>query len=207
MTEADGKTKAPRKFIGIDISPYAINQVCRRRLKNVAGLTVQGIPSDVQGLKDMYAEDHKKWMEIEKLCLTSLPGIAPNDRQVGDGGVDGWGSLLHQPIAENGQKLPHDCIAQVKMGKPTADSIRAFAGKLVGGGAAIGVFITLDKYPLTRTMQAEIHRAGQLTFAGAAKSYPRLIFWSMEEFYRDQFPRLPDFTNPNTGKPMQAEIS
>ena len=204
MQDANGNKLPARKFIGIDISPYAINQVCKRRLKRVRGLTVQGIPGSVDELAELY---NKKPFDFEKIAVTSLPGVAPNDKQTGDGGVDGWAKLLNEnPVTVNGQKLPLDCIAQVKMGKPSVDSIRAFASKLIGGSAAIGVFITLHKQKLTPTMRDEIKRVGKMKFEGGAKEYDRLVFWSMEEYYNDEFPVLPEFTEPYTGQAMHEFI-
>ena len=206
--KASEKVEIARQFIGIDISPYAINQVCKQRLKNVSGLTVHGIPGDIKSLRAMYDKDHSKWTDIEKIVVTSLRGFAPNDRQTGDGGVDGWGKLFNQnPLTLNGQKLPRDCIAQVKMGKPSVDSIRAFAGKLYAGDYALGIFVTLEKYDMTKTMREEISKAGKLKFKDGAEIYDRLIFWSMQEIYADLQPQVPQFTDPYTGKPMQDRLA
>ena len=203
-TAAEASFQLKRKFIGVDISPYAINQVCKRRLKEVQGLTVHGIPGDLDSLEKL---GHKNPRDFEKLAVTAVPGFAPNDKQTGDGGVDGWAKLLNaNPVAANGEKLPRDCIAQVKLGDPTASAIRDFSGRSLGGVAAIGVFITLRKQQRTPTMRDEINRVGKMKFAGGAKEYDRLVFWSMEEFYNDEFPNLPEFTDPYTGKAMHASL-
>ena len=205
MRDAHNNKLPRRQFIGIDISPYAINQVCKARLKKFKGVTVHGIPADIPGLEKWARE---KPFDFEQFAVTTVPGMAPNDKQIGDGGVDGWAKLFYtNPVAANGQPLPRDCIAQVKVGKPSVDAIRAFASKLIGGSAAIGIFITLRKQKLTPTMREEINRVGKLKFDGAAGEYDRLVFWSMEEFYADgQLPKMPEFTDPITGDRMHEFI-
>ena len=85
-TTAESAYKLGRKLIGIDISPYAITRVCHDRLKHAEGISIQGLPTDMSGTQAM-AEDNR--FVFEQWAVTTLPGFEPNDKQTGDGGIDG----------------------------------------------------------------------------------------------------------------------
>lgn len=203
-TTAEASYQLKRKFIGIDILPYAVTEVCHTRLKNAKGITIQGLPTDLKSAQHLGETDP---FAFEQWAISKLPGFMPNEKQVGDDGIDGKGVLLFTPQDETGEKLTRNCIAQVKLTKPSPDAIRALLSRITGGQAAIGIFITLKKLPLTPTMQKEIANAGNLTFGGVDK-YPRLLFWSIEELFNNTYPPIPDRAHPITGKSMaQTELS
>ena len=204
-TTAEAAWKLRRKFIGIDISPYAVTEVCRRRLKNAEGVTVQGLPMDIKSAADLGAADP---FVFEKWAVSCFPGFLPNEKQTGDGGIDGRGFLLHEPVDEKGEPITKQCVAQVKVTRPTTDAIRALLSQVTGGHAAIGVFITLNKLNETKTMRDAINDAGTLAFKGGTEIYPRMVFWSMEEYFAGVFPKLPERGHPITGKSIaQTEIN
>ena len=133
-----------RDWIGIDISAYAIEVVRRERMKDLR-IDLAGVPKDLKGAVD-FAERNP--FDFEKWAVTRIPGFAPNAVQRGDGGIDGRALIYGAGKDEN------LCIAQVKGGKPSIDSLRAFFGMLASGKAAIGVFITLEKmgYAISQKM-------------------------------------------------------
>lgn len=197
-TTAAASLQLKREFIGIDISPYAITRICNERLKNPAGVVMQGLPVDPASAEDL----SKDPFVFEQWAVSCLPGFAPNAVQVGDGGIDGRGFLLLTPFDQHGKKLTNLCIAQVKVGKPSVDSIGALLSKVIGGGAAIRVFITLKKLNETPTMKKAIATAGTLTFANGTETYQRMVFWSIEEYFDKIFPTMPERGHPQTGKNM-----
>jgi len=183
-----------RQFIGIDISMYALNVIQKQRLKD-ARFKIDGIPADMQSARAM-AEANP--FAFEKWAVHLIPGFVANNKQRGDGGVDGWGCLLHAPENEEGI-----CMAQVKGGAPSADALRAFTSRLAGGSASLGVFITLEKCD-TPTARQCITDAG--TFKLGANQYSRMLMWSIEEYFAGAMPPLPPLANPVTGKAIQEDI-
>ena len=183
-----------RQFIGIDISMYALNVIQKQRLKD-ARFKIDGIPADMQSARAM-AEANP--FAFEKWAVHLIPGFVANNKQRGDGGVDGWGCLLHAPENEEGI-----CMAQVKGGAPSADALRAFTSRLAGGSASLGVFITLEKCD-TPTARQCIADAG--TFKLGANQYSRMLMWSIEEYFAGAMPPLPPLANPVTGKAIQEDI-
>jgi len=183
-----------RQFIGIDISMYALNVIQKQRLKD-ARFKIDGIPADMQSARAM-AEANP--FAFEKWAVHLIPGFVANNKQRGDGGVDGWGCLLHAPENEEGI-----CMAQVKGGTPSADALRAFTSRLAGGSASLGVFITLEKCD-TPTARQCIADAG--TFKLGANQYSRMLMWSIEEYFAGAMPPLPPLANPVTGKAIQEDI-
>ena len=189
---------AGRQWAGIDISAFAVENVVRWRL-NRRGIDAKtaGIPTDVASAK-LLAE--RSPFKFEAWAVNQIPGMAPNTRQVGDGGIDGRGILLN-PVCGSANRL---VLAQVKKGKPTMDSVRAFRSVVddQSNGAVAGVFITLEKN-WTRGMEAEFVKSGSLQIEGSPECWPRLQFWSIEDlFARRLRPRLPAMTDPVTGKEM-----
>ncbi len=195
-TTAEAAYKLGRKLIGIDISPYAITRVCRDRLKHAAGISIQGLPTDLKSANAMAEGDR---FLFEQWAVTTLPGFEPNDKQTGDGGIDGRGYLLNPPSDEKGR-----CVVQVKSGGFAPDNLRALLSKITGGYASMGVFVTMDKIRDTRTMRDCVVNAGQ--FKEGAKTFNRMLFWSMEEHFNHARLQLPAMAHPRTGKALQEMI-
>lgn len=142
-------------------------------------IDLAGVPKDLKGAAD-FAE--RSPFDFERWAVTRIPGLAPNTVQRGDGGVDGR-ALIYG--AENGQNL---CIAQVKGGKPSIDSLRAFSGVLAGGKAAIGVFITLQKWD-TPSVKECVARAG--TLKRRETEFKRMVMYTIDEHLQGSEPKLP----------------
>jgi len=193
-TTVEAAHQLKRDWIGIDISSYAIEIIRRERMKDMR-IDITGTPKDLKGAADFATQ---KPFEFEKWAVTRIPGFAPNKAQRGDGGIDGR-ALIYG--AKKGEEL---CIAQVKGGKPSIDALRAFAGVIAGGKAAIGVFITLNKWD-TAAVQACVSQAG--AFKLGATAYNRLVMYSIEEHFRGLQPNLPPFAHPRTGQAFQDEMT
>ncbi len=204
-TTAEAAWKLGRQFLGIDISPFAITRVCKDRLKNAAGVSVKGLPTDMQSAAELLKVRRGAFV-FEHWAIGLPKGFAPNDKQVADGGIDGRGKLLNPPMGKDGKPESGLVVAQVKGGKPTADSLRAFLSQIRGGKYSMGLFITLHKESVTPTMREVVAKAGKLQPHGSAKIYDRIVFWSIEEHFDGIEPKLPDMTHPLTGKAIQPEI-
>ena len=195
-TTAEAAYKLGRKLIGIDISPYVITRVCRDRLKHAEGIAIQGLPTDMDSTREMAEADR---FLFEQWAVTTLPGFEPNDKQTGDGGIDGRGFLLNPPTDEKGR-----CVVQVKSGGFTPDNLRALLSKITGGYASMGIFVTMDKIGDTKTVHDCVANAGQ--FTEGAKTFDRMMFWSMEEHFARVQIQLPAMAHPRTGKALQEMI-
>lgn len=192
-TTIESAQNLKRNFVGIDISAYAIEVIRRERLKD-SRIPLYGVPSDLPSAQEFATSDP---FQFEKWAVTRIPGFAPNDKQTGDGGVDGRARIFNY---DDDNDL---CIAQVKGGKPSVDSLKAFISIILGGKATIGIFITIEKFN-TKTVKQSIADAGTLQIG--ATTYNRLIMYSIDEFFQDMQPKLPPLAHPQTGKPMHSEL-
>ena len=181
-----------RKWIGIDILSYAIEVVRRERMKNLR-IQLEGVPKDLKGATHFAQENP---FDFEKWAITCIPGFAPNTVQRGDGGIDGRARIY------GAGKEDSLCISQVKGGKPSVDSLRAFFGIIASGKAAIGVFITLEKWN-TPTVRKCIAEAGTLQI-GATK-YDRLVMYTIDDYFHGIQPKLPTLAHPRTGQRFQHD--
>ena len=182
-----------RDWIGIDISAYAIEVVRRERMKDMR-INLAGMPKDLKGATHFA---HEKPFDFEQWAVTRIPGFAPNKVQRGDGGIDGR-ALIY------GAKKPDNlCIAQVKGGKPNIDSLRAFSGVIASGKAAVGIFITLEKWD-TPSVRKCVTQAG--TFKRGETEFSRLVMYALDDHFRGIDPKLPPLAHPHTGEAFQEEM-
>lgn len=192
-TTVDAANRLGRRWVGVDISPFAIDLVKNRRLQD-SRVQVHGVPIDVDTARTMARSAP---FEFEKWAVSRIPGIAPNSKQVGDGGVDGRGRVYE---STNGHAL---VLAQVKGGKFGLSQLRDFLYTVNREKAALGIYITLDKVT-SRNAKAEAFAAG--TFKMGARQYPKVQLWSIAEHFDDREPSLPALADPYTGKAMQRDI-
>ena len=135
-TAIDAARRMGRRWVGIDISAFAVDLIREKRFKDKS-IPAFGIPADMAAARKLARE---RPFDFESWAVTRLPGFAPNTRQRGDGGIDGRGKLA---ITVNGS-ASRDAFAQIKGGRFTVDSFRAFGNVIHRDGAALGCFITLD---------------------------------------------------------------
>ncbi|MGI9310817.1 MAG: DNA-methyltransferase [bacterium] len=183
-----------RKWAGIDISYYAIEVIRRDRLKDIT-IELDGVPTDLRAAEAFARKDP---FEFEKWAVSRIHGLAPNTVQRGDGGIDGRGLILYA------EKKDNLCIAQVKSGAPSVDALRAFQGNIVGGRAAVCLFITLRKKNETPTMKKLIAQSGYIEINH--RKFHRFVVWSVEEFFNGVEPRIPYLAHPRTRAPLQEDI-
>ena len=185
-----------RRWIGIDISPFAIDVIRRQRLSPLGiDAELRGIPTDMEGARIMARE---RPFEFEKWAVSRIPGLAPNQRQVGDRGIDGRGKMLIAP--NDGEGL---VLAQVKGGRFNVSQLRDFLGTMERENAAAGVFITLDR--LT-SPSARADAASKGAYRIGAQEYPSVQLWSIRDYFDNRFPALPTMADPFTGKEVLQHI-
>ena len=187
--------KLNRRWAGIDISPFAIDLIASKRFPEFR-VPTEGYPYDLAGAAKLAREQPFKF---EKWAVTRVPGLAPNDQQVGDGGVDGIGYLLAKP--ENG--ATDQVLAQVKGGRYQLGQLRDFMGVLERERAAIGVYTTVEPVSAAGA-HVEMAKRGKIRLG--ATEYPRAQLWSMHDYFDDRMPDLPALADPYTGKPVQTSL-
>ena len=182
--------KYKRRWVGVDLQPYVL-EICRRaRLKREVSMV--GMPKDLSSARVLHADDPFKF---EAWAIVQIDGLLPNQRQRGDGGVDGRGRSL--AVDSEGRDL---VLAQVKGGKYKADDMKAFRHVMDEQGAAFGVFITMDHTPAAVKAAA---RAGS-TKVGATK-HQRVTVWSIQGMFEGVRPPLPDLVDPHTGEDVTPQ--
>ena len=182
-----------REWVGIDLQPYALELCRRRRLRPTATVRMDGIPKDLSSARVLHTQSAFKF---EAWAIMRIPGMLPNQKQRGDGGVDGIGRAF--VLDPEGRDL---VLAQVKGGKYKADDMRAFLHVLATRKAAVGVFITMDVCP-----PAERAARAAGTFKVGGTSYRRVVTWSIQAMFEHIPLVLPPMLDPRTGKELQREM-
>lgn len=194
-TTVEAARNLNRQFVGIDISSFAIDLVRERRLKDHS-IPVYGIPYDLKSAEKLAKE---KPFDFESWAITRMPGFVPNTKQVADGGVDGRGKLADKPVNHK-SKL---ALAQVKGGQFSLSGLRDFTHVINRDNAALGRYVTL-KPVSSSNARMESLSSGQIQVG--ASSYPRMLIWSIEEYFDNRLPQLPTMSDPYTGKAMLPQL-
>ena len=184
-----------RKWMGIDISPFAIELIRTRRFQG-SEVNVSGVPFDMEAARLMATD---RPFDFEKWAVTRVPGLVPNARQTGDAGIDGRGLTLDRSSGAGSSEV----LAQVKGGRFSLSQLRDFLHVVEREGAALGLFITLDP---VASRAARVEAAGAGTVEFGTSSYPQVQLWSVAEWFAGERPDLPALADPYTGKPMVGSL-
>ena len=190
-TTIDAARRLNRRWVGVDISAFAIDLIRERRLQDPTIMTY-GIPADLAGARKLAAEQP---FAFESWAVTRLPGFAPNMKQQGDGGVDGRATLAVRPDDADSRLA----LAQVKGGKFTVSYLRDFRHVMTREHAAVGCFMTVE--PLPAKHRADVKTEGVVHVEG--RPYDRLNLWSVAEYFDKRYPPLPVMTDPYSGRSLE----
>jgi DNA modification methylase len=197
-----------RRWIGIDITYIAIDLI-RRRLEDRfdnAVFEIGGIPRDLGGAKDL-AE--KKPFDFERWAVSMIDG-EPNEKQVGDRGIDGvvrfliGSQYVKAKKVARAQKIGRKaassqtigrCLVSVKGGHQLNPGfVRDLAGTVDTEKAEMGVLITLDK-PTPGMIDAANH-AGIYEWPMNKQTFPKIQLVTVEELLNDRKPTMPPALTP-----------
>ena len=177
-----------RRWVGIDITHLAIGLV-EGRLREI-GVTprVAGAPQDFASARDLAQRDP---FQFESWAVTRLDGFRPNQRQTGDGGIDG--EMRFEKPSGPGRRSSESgrVIAQVKSGRWTLNDLRALIGSMhdAHNPADLGVLIVTDP-PGPRSQAPTVAaRAGMAKISDV--DYPRVQIWPISEYFEGRTPNLP----------------
>ena len=171
-----------RRWTGIDITHLAIGLVEDRLRELNAGATVIGAPEDINAARELA---RRNYFQFETWAVTRLAGFRPNERQVGDGGIDGR-MRFRKP---NGGRDYGLAVSQVKSGSATRADLDQFITALDRSEADLGVFITLESLGPRHGAHAEAARQGLVAFGD--RQFPRCQLWSIEDYFARRLPYLP----------------
>ncbi len=188
--------KLGRKWIGIDISSFAIDLIKKKRLQDF-NIPTKGIPYDFASARRLKEENP---FNFESWAINRLSGFVPNAKQVSDGGVDGRATLAYIPD-DFDSRLG---LAQVKGGSGNLlGGLRDFLHVSDRDRAAVSCFITMNEFS-SREAIKEAAEHGKIHING--HPYQRMHLWSIEHFFEKRFPNLPLMNDPYTGKPIQPTL-
>ncbi len=177
-----------RRWCGIDISAFSV-ELIRFRLHDVRDkIKVNGIPRDMAAAR-MLAE---KPFEFEKWAVMQIPGLLPNTKQTGDGGVDGRGWLendIKGAIKPLKAKTPAVIVQVTKSAAVNLNRIRALAHSMEATNALFGVYLTLKKLNITPDIREIITNTGSVEVG--TRRYQRLQLYSISEFFEGKKVDLP----------------
>jgi site-specific DNA-methyltransferase (adenine-specific) len=154
-TTVHAAQKLGRHWIGIDVTPLAINLI-KRRLSEAFGTEAQfqvmGLPQDLDGARALFEQDPHAF----QLWAVSLIPDAQNwkgGKKGADTGIDG------QVFLRTGKSESHRAMISVKGGKNVGVAmVRDFAHVIDREKALMGLFLTLT--PPTRDMETEAVKTG-----------------------------------------------
>ena len=187
-----------RQWVGIDISARAIELVSEKRFEpRGVDHSIHGMPADFGDARKLARE---KPFEFEEWAVTRTRGFVPNDKQVGDKGVDGRGQFFEMPEGMDSKVV----VSQVK-GSPQfrIKELREFVGAMGLEKAAAGIYITLHKVDNNEAREI-IDKEDRIIVD--SRSYPRLQMWSIEEYFQGKMPYLPLFADPISAEMIEPKL-
>ncbi|MEV1249511.1 DNA methyltransferase [Nonomuraea sp. NPDC049750] len=198
-TAVDAAQKLGRKWIGVDITTLAIDLI-DARLRHAYGewittsYEILGIPRDIAGARALLSRSP---FEFKRWCVRMVEG-RPNDRNVGEGEVDG---VIRVPIDVGDSSDRILVSAKGEMAAPW--QVRDLVKAVISQKAAMGVFITLRKP--TKTMIETAQRAGIYTWPLGGKKYPKVQIITVEELLKDKRPMMPPTLLPYFQTPRRND--
>lgn len=190
-----------RNWAGIDISSFAIDVINERRLAP-QGITPNfaGIPYDLTSARKLAKQ---KPLDFETWAIQRVSGLAPNQKQVKDGGIDGRGTF--DPLGKYGtdDSISKKVVAQVKGGKFSLSQLRDFLNVVEQDNFGFGIYITLDKVS-SSDAKTRVAEFGKIKIA--SRQYPRVQLWSIEDYFDGVIPDLPPLLDPYTGKRQAQDV-
>ncbi|MBH0053179.1 restriction endonuclease [Salinibacterium sp. SWN139] len=191
-TTVDAAQKLGRQWIGIDITYIAIDLILKR-LEHSHGklvldsIDLNGLPRDsggAQALFDRNPFDFERW-------AVSFINAQPNEKQVGDKGIDG---VARFPL-DGGVKNLGRVLVSVKGGKNLNPSmVRDLSGTVNTQKAEMGVLII--QHSATKGMLDEAHHGGTYTHPSTGQSFPRIQIITTDELLAGTKPDLPGILSP-----------
>jgi DNA modification methylase len=184
-TTVDAAQNLQRHWLGIDITTLSVDLI-DARLRHTYGEQIRetydilGIPKDLSGADALF---HRSPFEFERWCVMLLDG-QPNEKQVGDRGIDG---VIRFPVDARGAS--ERALVSVKGGGTGPNDIRDLIGTVDSQRAGMGIFVTMR--PATPRMVEAANHSGAYHHPATGQTFPRVQIISVEELLAGKQPRMP----------------
>ena len=190
-TAIDSSIHLGRRWLGIDITYIAVDLIEKRIQHRYGdGITatydVLGIPKDTDGALALFARSP---FEFERWAVSLLQGT-PNQRQVGDRGVDG---VIRFPVDARGNY--GKALVSVKGGQRIGPQyVRDLLGTVQTQHAEMGVLATMAR-PTRGMLDAAAH-AGNYVWPVNGQVFPRVQMATVPDLLAGRRPPLPTAIRP-----------
>lgn len=189
-TTIDAAQKLGREWVGIDITFLSIDLI-QDRLERTYGPEIRdtyeltGVPKEVAAAQQLFRESP---FEFERWAV-SLVHAQPNEKQVGDRGIDGV-VRFHLNDKEIGEAL-----VSVKGGAQlNPGMVRDLRGTVERHRAQLGIFICMGKP--TRGMIEEADHSGWFDYEFSGARYPKIQILTIGELLSGKRPNMPTPISP-----------
>ncbi|MEO8288631.1 MAG: DNA methyltransferase [Chloroflexota bacterium] len=182
--------KLGRRWIGIDVTHLSIALLKYRLVAMYPNITfkVVGEPEDLGAAKQLAAEDRYQfqWWALSLVKAKPLGGQegSKQGKKGSDKGIDGVINFIDDNTGK-----PKRALIQVKSGHVKSGDIRDLVGTIGREGAAIGVFITLERS--TGEMRTEAIQHGYYHSPGWGKDYPKIQILTVDELLKGAEIKMP----------------
>jgi len=184
-TTIEAAQELGRKWIGIDVTYIAVDLI-QKRMRHRFGdaitgtFEVDGIPRDLGGARALF---DRSPFDFERWAVSLVDGT-PNERQVGDKGIDG---VIRFPVDNEGGI--GRALVSVKGGGLNPAMVRDLIGTVETQRADMGVLISLEKP--TRGIDDAIRHSGTYAAPLSGRSYPRTQVLTIEQVLAGKKPDMP----------------
>ena len=191
-TTVDAAQKLNRQWLGIDVTYIAVDLI-RKRLRHTYGddientYNVLGIPRDRAGAFALFSQspfDFERW-------AVSLVNAQPNEKQVGDRGIDGVARFFLDGKGKNLGRI----LVSVKGGKSIGPQfVRDLLGTVQTQQAEMGILITMAEP--TRGIIDAVNHAGTYTHPANGQKFPKIQVVTIDQLLKGEKPNMPLTTLP-----------
>lgn len=191
-TTVDAAQSLKRQWLGIDVTYIAVDLI-RKRLRHTYGDDIEqtyevlGIPRDRAGAFALFSQspfDFERW-------AVSLINAEPNQKQVGDRGIDGVARFFLDGSGKNLGKI----LVSVKGGKNVGPQfVRDLLGTVQTQDASMGVLITMAEP--TRGIIDAVNHAGTYTHPANGQKFPKVQVVTIDQLLKGERPNMPLTTLP-----------
>lgn len=189
-TTIDSAIRLDRRWIGIDVTYIAVDLIEKRLLHTygedvVETYEVRGIPRDLGGAYALFSQspfDFERW-------AVSLVHAQPNEKQVGDKGIDG---VARFPLDTKGAKKAQygRILVSVKGGKTVGPQfVRDLLGTVETQKAQMGILVTMAD-PTKGVLDA-VNHGGTYTLPVNGQTFPRVQTITVADLLSGKRPTMP----------------
>jgi site-specific DNA-methyltransferase (adenine-specific) len=186
-TTVDAAQSLKRKWLGIDVTYIAVDLI-RKRLRHTFGDDIEnsydvlGIPRDRAGAFALFSHspfDFERW-------AVSLVNAQPNEKQVGDRGIDGVARFFLDGKGKNLGRI----LVSVKGGKSIGPQfVRDLLGTVQTQKAEMGVLVTMSEP--TRGIIDAVNHAGSYTHPANGQKFPKVQVITVDQLLKGEKPNIP----------------